>query len=206
MISSTVWPRASCRSWCAQLPRQLYCTVGGDNLEGGRLATEALLAEGRRRVGFLGNRDLPEVAHRYQGYLLAHQRAGVQPDPALCLPASFLADGGRKAVSSLLSQGQGFDGLFACSDLIAMAAIATLRDHGIDVPAQVSVVGYDDVALAQTFQPPLTTVHQSIGEGGRLLVEAVMELIRTGRAEPRMLKPTLVRRASTLAPVKPARA
>lgn len=183
--------------WGAQLPRQLYCTVGGDNVRGGLLATSLLLAEGRRHIGFLGDRELPEVAHRYEGYLEAHQRAGVQPDPALSLPASFLADGGRNAVTALLSQGLAFDGLFACSDLIAMTAIATLRDRGISVPDQVSVVGYDDVALAQNFQPPLTTVHQSIEEGGRLLVAALMELMQNGHANPRLLAPSLIERGTT---------
>ena len=189
--------------WGAQLPRQLYCTVGGDNQAGGFLATDALLAEGRRRIGFLGNLDLPEVEHRYQGYLLAHQRAGLQPDRELTLPASFLADGGRKAVTALLAAGREFDGLVASSDLIAMGAIATLREREVAVPDQVSVVGYDDVALAQNFQPPLTTVHQSIDEGGRLLVDAVLELIHSGHAAPRTLMPSLVRRGSTLSEKRP---
>ncbi|MDE3009372.1 MAG: LacI family DNA-binding transcriptional regulator [Pseudomonadota bacterium] len=185
--------------WGAQLPRQLYCTVGGDNQTGGLLATAALLDEGRRRIAFMGERDLAEVAHRYQGYLLAHQRAGIRPDPDLCLSVSFLSDGGRTAVARLLADGPAFDGVFACSDLIAMGVIATLREHGIAVPEQVSVVGYDDVALAQNFQPALTTVHQSIEEGGRLLVATLLELIQNGRAEPRTLVPSLVTRASTRA-------
>ncbi len=183
--------------WGAQLPRQLYCTVGGDNIQGGMAATEVMLREGRRRICFLGDRDLPEVAHRYEGYLEAHRRAGVQPDPRLSLPASFLAEGGRDAVSRLLDLHQGFDGIFACSDLIAMAAIGALRAHQLSVPQDVSVVGYDDVALAQNFQPPLTTIRQSIEEGGRLLVDALLELIRKGAAAPRVLPAVLVERGST---------
>ena len=184
--------------WGAQLPHQLYCTVGGDNVQGGLLATQALLQEGRRRICFLGDRDLPEVAHRYQGYLAAHEAVGIVPDPGLVLPASFMADGGREPIRRLLDLHQAFDGIFACSDLIAMAAISALRTHDVRVPEAVSVVGYDDVAMAQTFQPPLTTVRQSIEEGGRLLVDTLLELMRAGSASPRVLAPTLVRRATTL--------
>ena len=183
--------------WGAQLPQQLYCTVGGDNVQGGLLATQALLREGRQRICFLGDRDLPEVDHRYQGYLAAHQKAGIQPDPNLILPASFMTDGGREPIRRLLDLHQAFDGIFACSDLIAMAAISALRAHQVAVPQDVSVVGYDDVAMAQTFQPALTTVRQSIEEGGRLLVDTLLELMRSGSATPRVLVPTLVQRAST---------
>ena len=185
--------------WGAQLPRQAYCTVGGDNIGGGRLATAALLAEGRRRIAFFGDRDLPEVAHRYTGYVEAHQAVGLEPDPALSLVASFMSDAGRQAMKRLLASGVPFDGLFGCSDLIAMSAISAMSEAGIKVPEQVSVVGYDDIELARNFHPPLTTVHQSVDEGGRLLVQALQELIHHGQAQPRVMPATLVPRGTTRA-------
>ena len=75
--------------WGAQLPRQLYCSVGSDNVSGGSLATEHLLEQGRRRIAFLGDTGLPEVAQRHQGYLQAHRRLGVAVDPELHIVAPF---------------------------------------------------------------------------------------------------------------------
>jgi DNA-binding LacI/PurR family transcriptional regulator len=183
--------------WGAHMPQQLYCSVGGDNLAGGHLATRALLQEGRRRICFLGDRELPEVAFRYEGYVTAHREAGMAPDPGLEVPASFLADSGREAVGRLLGSGREFDGIFACSDLLAMSAITALSEADLMVPRDVSVVGYDDVAMARNFHPPLSTIRQPVEEGGRLLVDALIELLESGHSRPRMLEASLIQRGST---------
>jgi DNA-binding LacI/PurR family transcriptional regulator len=75
--------------WGAQLPRQLYCTVGGDNLRGGRLAAEHLLSLGRKRIVFLGDPQLPEVAQRFEGYRAALTAAKVAPRPEFELAVPF---------------------------------------------------------------------------------------------------------------------
>ncbi len=75
--------------WGGQLPQQRYCSVGGDNLLGGRLATEHLLRLGGRRFAFLGDAALPEVKLRRDGYLRALKATGVEPDDALELPVPF---------------------------------------------------------------------------------------------------------------------
>ncbi|MCK8154740.1 substrate-binding domain-containing protein, partial [Citrobacter amalonaticus] len=71
------------------MPQQLYCSVGGDNVLGGTLATRHLLQLGRRRIAFVGDARLPEVWLRRQGYAQALREAGVEVDPALELPAPF---------------------------------------------------------------------------------------------------------------------
>src|SRR3546814_1688627 len=73
--------------WGAQLPEQRYCSVGSDNLRGGRRATAHLARLGRRRIAFLGDIEAPEVIQRYQGYLRALEEAGLPVDPALVVPA-----------------------------------------------------------------------------------------------------------------------
>ncbi|MHA4868293.1 LacI family DNA-binding transcriptional regulator [Duganella sp. PWIR1] len=169
--------------WGAQLPQQLYCTVGGDNLAGGRLAGAHLIAQGRARIAFFGDINLPEIGQRYEGLCQALAQAGMAADPALLVPASFVPDGGRLAVEELLRRGAAFDAVFAGSDLMAMTAINTLRQLGMDVPGRVAVIGYDDIELSSYFHPPLTTVQQPIREAGRALVASLLALTE-GRPAP----------------------
>jgi DNA-binding LacI/PurR family transcriptional regulator len=183
--------------WGAQLPQQLYCTVGGDNLAGGKLAGAHLIAQGRRRIAFFGDINLPEIGQRYEGLCQALAQAGMAADPALLVPASFVPDGGRLAVEELLRRGADFDAVFAGSDLMAMTAINTLRQLGMDVPARVAVIGYDDIELSSYFHPPLTTVQQPIREAGRALVASLLALTE-GRPAPSLQLPTqlIVRNSS----------
>lgn len=183
--------------WGAQLPQQLYCTVGGDNLAGGRLAGAHLIAQGRRRIAFFGDINLPEIGQRYEGLCQALAQAGMAADPALLVPASFVPDGGRLAVEELLRRGAAFDAVFAGSDLMAMTAINTLRQLGMDVPGRVAVIGYDDIELSSYFHPPLTTVQQPIREAGRALVASLLALTE-GRPAPSLQLPTqlIVRNSS----------
>lgn len=175
--------------WGAQLPQQLYCTVGGDNVSGGDLAASHLLQQGRQRIAFFGDINLPEVGQRYEGYCKALQRAGMTIDPALQVSVAFLPDSGRQAVQELLRREVRFDAIFAGSDLLAMTAINTLRTHGLEVPRQIAVVGYDDIELSTYFHPPLSTIRQPIRAAGRALVASLLELIE-GRPAPSLQLPT----------------
>lgn len=183
--------------WGAQLPQQLYCTVGGDNVAGGRLAAEHLLAQGRRRIAFFGDINLPEVAQRHQGYLAALAAHGVEHDEALYVAGSFLPQGGALAVQQLQARGLAFDAIFACSDLLAMSAISALRQQGLSVPEQVAVVGYDDIELAAYFHPPLTTVRQPMRAAGRALVSSLLALVDGAPLASQQLPTELVLRASS---------
>ena len=183
--------------WGAQLPQQLYATVGGDNLAGGRLATAHLLAQGARRIVFLGDPELPEAALRLQGYLQAHAEAGITPDPRLQRPVPFVPERVAPELDALRLQTLGFDAVFAVSDLLAMAAISALRQQGRAVPEDVLVVGYDDIALAGHFIPPLTTVSQPIAEAGRVLVELLLAQLAGERLASRLLTTELVLRRSS---------
>lgn len=183
--------------WGAHLPGQLYTTVGSDNLLGGRLATEHLLASGCRRVVFLGDPTLPEVAQRMAGWRQAHEARGLQADPRLLRPAPFLSEEIEKVVAAACRQKLAFDGLFAAGDLMAMTAIATLRRLGRPVPESVRVVGYDDIGLAAHAHPPLTTVRQPMADAGRALVDALLSTVAGERVAPVQLRTELVVRESS---------
>lgn len=182
--------------WGADLPDQRYCAVGSDNLRGGARATAHLIRLGRRRIAFLGDTDAPELMQRLQGYQEAVEEAGIPYDPRLVQPAHFDIESAAEAVDLLAARRVDFDGVVAASDMIALGAIRALIQRGRRVPEDVSVVGYDDVAIARYNHPALTTVRQDVGKGGVLLVSKLMTLVNGGRAYGERLPTELVVRES----------
>jgi DNA-binding LacI/PurR family transcriptional regulator len=182
--------------WGGALPRQLYCSIGGDNIAGGQMATAHLLARGSRRIAFLGDAQLPEVWLRREGYSQALRQAGLQADPALELALPFEPAAARAAIARWLPAAPGFDAIFACSDLLALQAIQLLRARGQRVPEDIAVVGFDDMPLAGYCDPPLTTVHQPVAEAGAELVASLMAQLNGEKAVPRTLDVQLMVRGS----------
>jgi DNA-binding LacI/PurR family transcriptional regulator len=161
--------------WGAELPDQAYCSVGSDNLAGGRRATLHLLRLGRERIAFLGDTEAPEVGQRVRGYLEALDQMRRRQEPELMVPAHFTVESAEASVDALLARGVRFDGIVAASDLIALGAIRALQRANIRVPNDVSVVGYDDVPFARYSRPSLTTVKQDTAHAGRLLVSKLLD-------------------------------
>ena len=160
--------------WGAQMPGQKYCTIGSDNLLGGRRATLHLARLGRKKILFLGGSD-PEAMQRRRGYLDALAESGLDADPERIVSVEFELESAYAAVSGLLKRGVAFDGIVASSDLIALGAIQALRQGGKTVPQDVSVVGYDDMLLSRLSTPTLSTVRQDTFAAGRLLVSRIMD-------------------------------
>lgn len=183
--------------WGTQIPQQLYCTVGGDNVAGGAMATRHLLELGYRRIVFIGDPQLPEVTYRYRGYLEALSAFGMQADAQLLVAVPFDASAARAGISRLCEQGVDFDAVFACSDVMASAATQVLHQFGRPVPDRVAVVGYDDIEWASHCNPPLTTVRQPIVAAGVALVDALLQTIEGVAVAPQVLPVELVVRAST---------
>jgi len=182
--------------WGARIDEDEYTVVGSDNLQGGRLATEHLLSLGRKNIVFLGDVSLPEIKLRHDGYIEAQIAAGVPPDVALTINTPFDSEKTYAVTSSILEKGVKFDAIFAASDVIAMSAIASLQNAGVNVPNDVSVVGYDDIFSAAWFSPALTTVSQSIHEGGEALVKSLFAIINHEPAPSIIFSPKLVVRQS----------
>ena len=157
--------------WGAQLPGRRYCSVGSDNVEGGRLAVAHLVAQGRKRIAFLGATDAPEAVQRLEGYKKGLAEAGIAFDSALGVPTPYTMDEAQQAVAVFLAGGVPFDAAFAVSDVIALAAIGALTAAGRTVPGDVAVVGFDDIVLARHSAPPLTTIRQDLEFGARTMVD-----------------------------------
>jgi DNA-binding LacI/PurR family transcriptional regulator len=179
--------------WGAQLPGQRYCSIGSDNLLGGRRATAHLARLGRKRIVFLGETE-PEALQRRAGYLEALKESGLEADPALICPVDFELESAEAAVNTLVRRKVAFDAIFASSDLIALGAIRALRRAGMRVPEDVSVVGYDDMLLSRLSTPALSTVKQDTYKAGRLLVARVLDA--DGDHRPERLATDLIVRES----------
>lgn len=184
--------------WGAQIPGQRYLTVGSDNREAGYGGTSHLIEQGCGRIVFLGDPAVPEVSARRDGFLQALQDAGIDRVPRLEVAVRFGSDAAYEAVSSLLNAHADFDGIFACSDVIAMSAMRALTERGRKIPADVAIVGFDDVPLAAYTTPPLTTIRQDWAVGTRALVEQVVRPVSGRSPEPIVLPTELVVRASSL--------
>lgn len=182
--------------WGGADGEQKYTLVGSDNIKGGRLATSHILSFNRKRILFLGDIELPEVSLRYDGYIQAHDAAGIPHDPSLILKLNFGGQTAFDAVAKYIDDGHRFDGIFAASDVLAMAAIHALQARGKTVPDDVSVVGYDNIGQARMSTPPLTTIDQNITQGGQIMVDLLLAKINGKPAKSQFTKTELIIRGS----------
>ena len=192
--------------WGSEVEDQHGVSIGCDNRQGGATAGRHLLGLGRRRVAFIGTATLqcPEFLDRYRGYADALADAGLAPDDALRVDASDSTEEvGHSAMRALLARGAQFDAVFAASDLLAIGAMRALAEAGRQVPADVSVVGFDDIPMASFANPALTTVMQDTRLAGERLVASVIRQIRDEPVGSEMLPTQLVIRRSCGASPKP---
>ena len=186
--------------WGAVLPDQPGVSIGCDNFRGGQAVAEHLLERGCRRIAFLGDASshYPEFFGRYRGYVDALQQAGVDIDEALQENAESTERSGYEAMRTLITREVGFDAVFAASDLIAIGAMRALSDHGLRVPQDVALAGFDDIAMASFVNPPLTTILQDTKQAGEVLVDSLLGLIRGEPVDSEVLPVKLMVRRSSL--------
>ncbi|HQJ51753.1 MAG TPA: LacI family DNA-binding transcriptional regulator [Anaerolineae bacterium] len=174
--------------------------VSIDDRHGGMLATEHLLRIGRRRIGFIaGWPEATSSIGRLRGCVEALDRHALGASPYWTASANGRMDGGYAAAADMLSCRPLPDGLFCYNDLTAIGALKALREHGLRVPDDIAVVGFDDIAMAAFTCPPLTTVAQPRLDMGRLAVCMLLDLIAGRSVESQTLEGSLVIRESTLA-------
>lgn len=170
--------------------------VDVDNAGGARLATEHLLARGRRRVAMISGPADTEVSRaRERGHREALALAGreaLAPERG-----DFTEAGGAAAMSRLLERLPDADGVFAANDNMAAGALRVLRAAGRDVPGDVSLVGFDDLDTARTREPALTTVRQPVRALGRETARMLLTVLGGGEATPLILPTELVVRSTS---------
>jgi LacI family transcriptional regulator len=149
-----------------------------DQKRGGYLATEHLLKLGHTRIAHIqGVLGRPDADERYQGYLDAHRDAGITPDIDLLVPGDFTAEQGRLAMLDLLGRNKPFTAVFCANDEAAVGARLALYQRGLQVPQDISLVGFDDLPTSAFMTPPLTSVHQPIYEVGLYAAHTLLEMM-----------------------------
>lgn len=180
-ITSLVEMNAPFIGWGTPLPDLNYCSVTGDNMAGGAIATQHLIQIGRQRIAFIGG---PEgsvtVQQRFKGYVNALQAAGRSTDPDLVTYTDYTFTSGGAAMQRLIIQSPDLDAVFVNSDLMAIAAIQVIQERRKRIPEDIAVIGYDDLPIALYNNLPLTTIRQDLRLAGKLLAENLIQYINTG--------------------------
>lgn len=185
---------------CEYVKDNKISSVYIDNVTAAGSAVDYLVTLGHRDIAFVaGPSSSPICVDREQGYRLALQRAKIPANPALTAVGDFSIEAGERAIELFLSQGQSFSAVFCSNDEMAIGAMRALISHGLRVPEDVSVVGFDDIRFARYTSPSLTTVAQPKTALGREAMTMMIELLTDPDVPPRkrVLSADLVVRGST---------
>ena len=180
--------------WGQHREGQRHCVVGSDNRLGGKLAAERLVAGGAKTLAFVGDTNAPEFAARFAGAKQVADAYGARLDE---LPAHVATSGMTTEIAALMRRAAGsYDGLFAATDLLALACLGELRKLRRAVPGDMRIVGFDDLPIAQQTTPALTTIRQDIAGGARAMVELLLRRIAGENTESIVMPPKLVVRGT----------
>ena len=158
--------------------------VIADNYQGGFEGGRYLLNKGFRRIGFInGSLELDLYRQRYKGFQNAFSAKGVELDLELVTHGHKGWQGGYYAMLNLLKQNPIPEAVFATSDPKAFGAIKAIHESGLQIPKDVSVVGYDNLEFSQLMNPSLTTIAQPFYDMGRMAARKILELINSNSHE-----------------------
>lgn len=184
-------------------PRMSHVLI--DYAHGIRQAVDHVATLGHKRIGFItGPLDLHSARTRRQAFVDGLRSNGIRPDPRLIREGTHTADGGQQAMNGLLRGGRPPTAVVCSNDWTAIGALHAVDAAGLRVPADVSLVGFDDIPLASYTSPPLTSVRMSAGDVGSTAFDALFRLIGGDRLEGDIYQvpTTLVVRNSTAKPRK----
>jgi len=180
--------------------------VGFDNYKAAYGATDHLISLGHKRIGLIvgPHEKVGRVKKRFEGYKRALEDHGLTFDPSIVVSTEPDLLEGRQAMQQLLSAPQPPTAVFAASDRLAIGGLATIKERGLRVPRDISVVGFDDVEFAAYCDPPLTTVRVPAKEMGSLAVKVLHDAIVNGNEKVKQycLDTDLIIRGSTAEPRK----
>jgi DNA-binding LacI/PurR family transcriptional regulator len=185
-----------------QHPSHFAHSILIENLEASRTAVQHLIELGHRRIAYIGDRfGYGSDSERFSGYRSALDEADIPFQPDLITHGNGKVEGGVAAMQRLLEVPERPTAVFCYNDMTAIGALRTLRVNGLRVPADMSLVGFDDLPLTLYMEPPLTTVRQPTHEMGRLAMEVLLKLLAGSDTEQNVrVTGELVVRESTAPP------
>jgi len=164
-----------------------YSVVMSDNIAGGFQATQHLIDCGHRRITYLySDQQHPSINERFQGYKMALEKANLDSIP-VSDEGSTNRKGGYNAAQRLFAKRKDVTAIFACNDAMAIGALQFLKEKGMKVPKDVSIVGFDDVEADLSLDPPLTTIRVQKEEMGIQAMRLLTEILRNNSAKPRKI-------------------
>ncbi len=177
------------------------CTyVESNNFLGAKKAVLHLIELGHRNIAFIGGDEIAKTSFdRLNGYRAALSESGIDLNASYIEMAYFSEELAKEATKKILARNKDVTAFFAISDLMAFAVIETLQEHALRVPEDISVIGFDDIKEASTFEPPLTTISQQKYAMGRAATNQLMKSIEdiNYRPSPITLPTELVIRKTT---------
>ena len=172
-----------------------------DNCAGARAAMQHLLDLGHREIAHItGPLFQPDAMERLRGYTEALSEAGIAVREDRIIRGNFMEPSGSQAVTQLLASGQPFTAIFAANDSMALGARVALHHHGLRVPEDVSLMGFDDSYVSAYMMPPLTTVEQPMQELGSMAARKMLKLLAKETTELEQVVPRLKVRDSVAVP------
>ena len=183
----------------ASLPRASSVAVNDRRM--GRLVAEELLSHGHRTIAVFGSNPVAgdSLAMRFQGFCDAYTDQGLTFDNTLYRETRFSFEAGYEAAHALFSERMDVTALFAMSDTVAVGAVRALRDLGMSVPEDVSVIGFDGIDIGRFTLPRLTTVEQPVSEIARRSVNLLLDMMEKGTAPRHILVDASFRRRESVA-------
>lgn len=170
-----------------------------DNEEGGFKATEYLISLGHKRIAFIhGSKDAWDSDFRFKGYLKALEKYNIPFNEKLISRGDFTREGGYKAVKELLNSGEEFTAIFCANDHMALGAIKALKEKELNIPEDISIIGFDNIEASALSNPPLTTIMQPIYQLGEMSAKILLKLLSGEKLEQKkfLLKTQLIERKS----------
>ncbi|ORM67332.1 LacI family DNA-binding transcriptional regulator [Pantoea rwandensis] len=160
------------------IPGSQVPKVFADNVQGGRIATEQLIAAGHTRIAFIGGPEqLMSVRERFLGFCTAMQQAGLAVPPEWVMYGNYAREFGQQALNHLFSCDQRPTAVFAASDYLVLGLLDGLRANGLQAPAALSLVGFDDANYTDLTQPRISTIRQPARELGHTAVNIMLRLL-----------------------------